>query len=179
MSIVYLDILNVIEEELASKSYETDISNLIDSIYQTGKVFITGAGRSKMVASMFAMRLMHCGYDVRIIGDVTTPSISKLDLFLIVSNSGETSQLVDFAKRAKGFGSKIILITANKGSTIGSLSDYVIEVGSNPRNIQNVLPLGGRFELSTLIFLESVILEIMKDNDLTDEHLAAVHANLE
>lgn len=176
---VYLDILNIIEEELGSKDYNSDISNLIKSIYQTGKVFIAGAGRSKMVANMFAMRLMHCGYGVHIIGDATTPSISKFDLFLIVSNSGETSQLVDFAKRAKGFGAKIILITANKESTIGSLADHVIQIGSTPRNIENVLPLGGRFELSTLIFLESVIIEIMKDNDLIDEDLAAVHANLE
>lgn len=176
---MYLDILNIIEEELGSKDYNSDISNLIKSIYQTGKVFIAGAGRSKMVASMFAMRLMHCGYGVHIIGDATTPSISKFDLFLIVSNSGETSQLVDFAKRAKGFGAKIILVTSNKESTIGSLSDHVIQIGCSPRNIENVLPLGGRFELSTLIFLESVIIEIMKDNDLIDEDLAAVHANLE
>ena len=176
---MYLDILNIIEEELGSKDYIPEITNLINSIAESGKVFIAGAGRSKMVASMFAMRLMHCSYNVHIIGDATTPSISKFDLFLIVSNSGETSQLVDFAKRAKGFGAKIILITANKESTIGSLADHVIQIGSTPRNIENVLPLGGRFELSTLIFLESIIIEIMKDNDFIDEDLQALHANLE
>lgn len=176
---MYLDILNIIEEELGSKDYIPEITNLINSIAESGKVFIAGAGRSKMVASMFAMRLMHCSYNVHIIGDSTTPSISKFDLFLIVSNSGETSQLVDFAKRAKGFGAKIILVTSNKESTIGSLADHVIQIGSTPRNIENVLPLGGRFELSTLIFLESIIIEIMKDNDFIDEDLQALHANLE
>src|SRR5512143_1955726 len=54
------------------------------------RIFMLGSGRSGMVMSMFAMRLMHLGLDVHRIGESTTPAIHKGDLLIIGSGSGET-----------------------------------------------------------------------------------------
>lgn len=175
---MYLEILDVIKEEL-SWTRETSVSDILPVLYTSERIFIAGAGRSKLIASMFAMRLMHCGYKVHMVGDVTTPRINKDDVFLVVSSSGNTSQLIDFAVKAKGAGAKTILLTSNVKSTLKSLCDITVQIGREVKQVNNVLPLGGRFEISALIYLESLIIEIMKDNDLTDELLQKMHANLE
>lgn len=175
---MYLDILNIIEEELVL-TQQAGLPDIVPTLTTTNRIFIAGAGRSKLVASMFAMRLMHCGYAVHIVGDVTTPRIIKDDVFLVVSSSGSTSQLIDFVVKAKTAGSKTILITSREKSILKSLCDITLLIGREPREVNNILPLGGRFELSALIYLESLIIEIMKNNNLSDEILHRLHANLE
>ena len=175
---MYLEVLDVIKEEL-SWTRETSASDILPVLYTSDRIFIAGAGRSKLIASMFAMRLMHCGYNVHIVGDVTTPRILKDDVFLVVSSSGSTSQLIDFVVKAKSAGATTILFTSRLKSTLKSLCDTTIQIGREPREVCNILPLGGRFELSTLIFLECLIIQIMKDKNLIDENLHRLHANLE
>ena len=41
------------------------------------------------------------------------------------------------------------------------------------------MPMGSQFELSTLIFLEGAISEIIHNEDLTEQGMRALHANLE
>ena len=41
------------------------------------------------------------------------------------------------------------------------------------------LPMGTSFELSTLVYLEAIIGEIVFDKDLTEEGMRGIHANLE
>lgn len=175
---MYLEVLDIIKEEL-SWTRETSASDILPVLYTSDRIFITGAGRSKLIASMFAMRLMHCGYNVHMVGDVTTPRITKDDVLLVVSSSGNTSQLIDFAVKAKGVGAKTMLLTSNVKSTLKSLCDITIQIGCELKQVNNILPLGGRFELSALVFLDSLIIEIMKDNNLTNEDLQNLHANLE
>lgn len=175
---MYLEVLDTIKQELAS-TRGIDIPNIIPALYNAERVFVAGAGRSKLVASMFAMRLMHCGCIVHIIGDVTTPSLNSADAFFVVSSSGETTQLISFAKKAKSIGAKVVVVTSNKNSTLGTLSDIAVQIGNPDIKMDNPLPLGSKFELSTLVYLESLIIQIMKNNDLTDEHLQYLHANVE
>ena len=175
---MYLEVLDIIKEELDS-TYKSDLPDILPSLYTAERIFIAGAGRSKLVASMFAMRLMHCGYNVHMVGDVTTPNITKNDVFLIVSSSGKTTQLIDFVTKAKTVLAKTVLITSNSKSTLKSLCDISVQIGQDVKSVNNILPLGGRFELSALVFLESLIIQIMQENDLIDEDLAEVHANLE
>src|SRR5574343_1018839 len=92
---------------------------LVDMLDQAKRVFISGAGRSKLVGNFFAMRLMHGGYDVSVVGEIVTPSIKNGDLLIVISGSGETEQLVAFTKKAKEVGAKICLISAKDDSTIG------------------------------------------------------------
>ena len=149
--------------------------------YNGGRVFIAAAGRSKMVANMFAMRLMHCGLNVQVVGETTTTQISKFDILLLVSGSGETKQLINFAEKARSVRAEVLLVTASPTSTLSNIADDTFQIGPSDRVLSpdKNLPLGSRFELATMIFFETVILNFMEELKLTEDNLRDFHTNLE
>ena len=163
--------------EATDDSYEEKLIYLLD---RAQRIFISGAGRSKLVGNFFAMRLMHGGYDVSVVGEIVTPSIKNGDLLFIISGSGETEQLVAFAKRAKEIGAEIVLVSSKSDSTIGDLADAVFQIG-NAEQYAKVkgMPMGTLFELSTLFFLEATISHIIHEKGIAEEEMRTRHANLE
>lgn len=149
--------------------------------YNGGRVFIAAAGRSKMVANMFAMRLMHCGLNVQVVGETTTTQINKFDILLLVSGSGETKQLINFAEKARSVRAEVLLVTASPTSTLSNIADDTFQIGPSSRvlSADKNLPLGSRFELATMIFFETVILNFMEELKLTEDNLTNCHTNLE
>ena len=158
-------------------SYDQKLTALLDD---ASRIFVSGAGRSGLIGRFFAMRLMHSGYDVSVVGEIVTPSIKKGDLLIIISGSGETEQLVAFTKRAKTVGARIILISAKSDSTIGDMADAVFRIGS-PEQYGKVvgMPMGTVFELSTLSFLEAMISHVIHEKGIAEEEMRSRHANLE
>lgn len=153
---------------------------LVDMLDQAKRIFISGAGRSKLVGNFFAMRLMHGGYDVSVVGEIVTPSIKAGDLLIIISGSGETEQLIAFTKRAKEIGAKIVLISAKSDSTIGDLADITLQIGRDEQYGKvKGMPMGTVFELSTLLFLEATISHVIHDKGIEEEVMRSRHANLE
>ena len=178
----FKDVLGIISKELTIDE-EGYAIQLMRNIESADRIFIAAAGRSKLIASMFAMRLMHLGYTVYIVGDVTTPAIAFGDLLLIVSGSGNTKQLVNFVKQAEE--ADIVLITTSRSSKIkeqnhNHLKYHEYYIGQERISSKgNLLPLGSRFELTTLIFLETVVINIMNARDISEENMKHKHANLE
>lgn len=84
--------------EATDDTYDVKLTRLLD---KAKRIFIAGAGRSKLVGNFFAMRLVHGGYDVSVVGEIVTPSIKSGDLLIVISGSGETEQLIAFTKNAK------------------------------------------------------------------------------
>ncbi len=158
-------------------SYDVKLTAMLDS---AKRIFISGAGRSKLVGNFFAMRLVHGGYDVSVVGEIVTPSIKSGDLLIIISGSGETEQLIAFTKSAKKIGANIVLISSKSESTIGDMADAVFRIGS-PEMYGKVLgmPMGTVFELSTLVFLEAAISHIIHEKGIPEEVMRERHANLE
>jgi 6-phospho-3-hexuloisomerase len=163
--------------EATDDSYDQKLVSLLD---KASRIFVSGAGRSRLVGSFFAMRLMHSGYDVNLVGEIVTPSIRRGDLLIIISGSGETEQLLAFTKKAKEVGAEIILISAKSDSTIGDLADSVFQVGSSEMYGKvKGMPMGTVFELSTLVFLEAMISHVIHEKGIAEEEMRARHANLE
>jgi 6-phospho-3-hexuloisomerase/3-hexulose-6-phosphate synthase/6-phospho-3-hexuloisomerase len=163
--------------EATDDSYDGRLVQMLDN---AKRVFVSGAGRSKLVGSFFAMRLMHSGYDVSLVGEIVTPSIKKGDLLIIISGSGETEQLLAFTKKAKEVGADILLISAKSSSTIGDMADTVFQVGSSESYGKvKGMPMGTVFELSTLVFLEAMISHVIHEKGIAEEEMRARHANLE
>jgi 6-phospho-3-hexuloisomerase len=158
-------------------SYDKQLTTMVD---KASRIFIAGAGRSALVARFFAMRLMHGGYDVFVVGEIVTPSLKKGDLLIVISGSGETETMIAFAKRAKELGAEIVLISSRTSSTLADMSNSVIPIG-NPDMYGKVvgMPMGTVFELSTLIFLEATISHIIHEKGIAEEEMRARHANLE
>lgn len=175
-----LEVINKIEEE--------SVSEMIDTIVNSEGIFIVGTGRSELVGKMFAMRLMHLGFTVFVVGDVTTPAIKKSDCLIAISGSGETKTVTLAAETAKEVNAKVVGITGNPESRLRESLDIVINIESKTKRpwkhyTSNVLkghyddlaPMGTLFEDSTHLFLDGLIAEFMarlgkKETDLKRRH---------
>ena len=163
--------------EATDDGYDAQLTQLLDG---AKRIYIAGAGRSKLVGNFFAMRLVNGGYDVSVVGEIVTPSIKDGDLLIIISGSGETEQLIAFTKSAKKVGAKIVLISAKGESTIGDMADGVFQIGKNELYGKVLgMPMGTVFELSTLVFLEATISHIIHEKGIPEEIMRERHANLE
>ncbi len=173
----------LILDRLTTILSETDNSNsakLLDLVQGAGRIFIGGAGRSLLVSRFFAMRLVHAGYNVSMIGEVVTPAIKAGDLLLLVSGSGGTETLLPFVKKAKSVGAKLTVVSMKKSSPMADAADLTIQIGNdNSFPLTKGMPMGAQFELSTLLFLEAVIADLIFAKDLTEDGMRAIHANLE
>ncbi|WAR45277.1 6-phospho-3-hexuloisomerase [Methylomonas rapida] len=163
--------------EATPDSYDKALTELLD---QAKRIFVSGAGRSGLIGRFFAMRLMHSGYDVSVVGEIVTPSIKAGDLLIIISGSGETEQLIAFTKKAKEIGAKICLISAKDDSTIGDMADVTLQIGrAEQYGKVKGMPMGTVFELSTLFFLEATISHVIHEKGIPEEEMRSRHANLE
>ncbi len=159
------------------ESYDAKLIALVDS---ARRIFVAGAGRSGLISKFFAMRLMHAGLEVFVVGEIVTPSIGDGDLFLVFSGSGETETMLAFTKAAKKQGAKIALVSTKASSTIGDLADVTFQIGT-PELYGKVvgMPMGTVFELSTLLFLEAAISHVIHEKGIPEEEMRTRHANLE
>ncbi len=169
------------------------INEMLDMLISAKNVFIIGLGRSGLVARAFAMRLMHLGISVYVVGETITPAINSKDCLLAISGSGETSFIISTAKISRKRNAKIIAVTSYEDSTLGKLSDLIIHVKGRTKidsekdyirrqingKHQPLAPLGTLYEVSTLIFLEGVIAELMNKMGKTEEDLKKRHTVLE
>lgn len=114
-----VDNINTVSAELDEKN----ITGLLDILTSSKNVFLLGQGRSGLVARAFAMRLMHLGIGVYVVGETITPSINGDDCLLAISGSGETSYILSTAKIAKKRGATIVAVTSYDDSSLGKMSD--------------------------------------------------------
>lgn len=169
-------------EEVNSLIQMEQIEKFVEKIDSAKRIFLTGAGRSGLIIKTFANRLMHLGYNVCVLGDVTTPHTAPGDLLIISSGSGETNGLISQAKIAKDSQLNISLITTNVDSSLGKLSDVVLEIpvaSKLSKKTSSIQPMGSLYEQSTLMLFDSIVLYIMKKKNETNETMYARHANLE
>jgi 6-phospho 3-hexuloisomerase len=163
--------------DATDQGYDEKLTAMLD---KASRIFVAGAGRSALVARFFAMRLMHGGYDVYVVGEIVTPSVRSGDLLIVISGSGETETMIAYTKRAKELGAEIALLSAKSSSTIADMAHNVFPIGSQEQYVKIVgMPMGTTFELSTLIFLEAVISHIIHEKGIPEEEMRTRHANLE
>jgi 6-phospho-3-hexuloisomerase len=152
------------------------------------RVFVAGAGRSGLVMRAFAIRLMHLGICVHVLGDATTPSLSSEDLLVVGSGSGETASLRESARKSRQLGASLVLLTIAAESSIARLSDLVIILDAPSPKIEKALssaghasvqPPGSLFEQGMFLLLDVVIMHLAAARGVTAEQMFARHANLE
>lgn len=178
---------------ISAETNEENINEMMDILTSSKNVFLLGQGRSGLVARAFAMRLMHLGIGVYVVGETITPAIHEDDCLLAISGSGETSYIISTAKIAQKRGSKIVAATSYEDSTLGKMSDLIIhikgrtKVDSERNYIKRQMngkhlslsPLGTLFEVSTLIFLDALIAQLMDKMGKTEDDLKKRHTVLE
>ncbi len=180
-------------QDSSKKLKNKQVNGFIDALLSAKRVFAIGAGRSGLVTKAFAMRLMHLGIDVHVVGETITPAIRDDDLLVVVSGSGETSYAVSAAKIAKGIGTKIAVVTSYPRSTLAKLADHVVTLPGRTKiasiksyldrqivgEYESLTPLGTLFEVTALVFLDSVIAGLMVKLGRNEEELWKRHATIE
>ena len=180
----YPAVLKEIEETLGEID-ETIISNFALQILDAPRIFIAGVGRTGLVMRCFAMRLMHLGIEVQILRDITTTAVSKNDLLLIGSGSGETDSLLSLAKKANNIGVHILLVSIDPDSSIGNLAQECLKIPApspkltHKQEMTSIQPMGSLFEQSLLLTLDCLAVLLMHKKGMDSESLFMYHANLE
>ncbi|WP_094243868.1 6-phospho-3-hexuloisomerase [Tetragenococcus halophilus] len=163
-----------------------ELEKFVSLVLQANKIFLAGTGRSGLAIQAFSNRLMHLGFDVSMIGSITTTSAHKGDLLIIGSGSGETQSLVLMGQKAKENGVKVALNTINPDSTLGKLADtkFVLP-GASPK-VENkklvgdsMQPMGSSYEQLSLLIYDAVIISLMETTGETASTMFQRHANLE
>lgn len=169
------------------------IDTLIEASKTGRKIFVVGAGRSGLVAKAFAMRLLHLGFNVYVIGETILPKSSPGDILVAISGSGQTKLVVSAAEVAKSVGVRVVAITTYPDSPLGKLADIVVRVPGRTKSAREddyvsrqilgmhepLAPLGTLFEDTLLVFLDGVIAELMEKLGVSEEDLRNRHANIE
>ncbi|MBQ0976120.1 SIS domain-containing protein [Streptomyces sp. RK31] len=157
-------------------------ADLTTALRNSRRIFVAGAGRSKLSAEGFAMRLMHLGLCAHVVGDVTTPSIGPDDLLVVCSGSGETPTTVMTAKTAADAGARIAVVTANADSRLARRADLLIhlaEYGQDHELGRSVQFVGTLFEQGALLFFDSLVLAYERLHEVDPREMLALHTNLE
>ncbi|HDH43823.1 MAG TPA: 3-hexulose-6-phosphate synthase [Thermococcus sp.] len=189
---VIQDITDHIKTVATSLKLE-QVRGMVDAMIGANKIFIYGAGRSGLVGKAFAMRLMHLDFNVYVVGETITPAFEEGDLLIAISGSGETRTIVDAAEIAKNQGGKVVGITSYKNSTLGRLSDVVVEIpGRTKADIPTdyiarqmlteykwMAPMGTLFEDSTMLLLDGIIALLMATFQKSEKDMKRKHATLE
>ncbi len=169
-----------------------DVNNMVEVLKKARRVFIYGTGRSGLVGKAFAMRLMHLGLEVYVIGETITPAIRRDDVLICISGSGETKSVILVCSSAKKVQAKIIAITSHKDSSLAKEADVVVVVKGRTKSekkdyIQDQIlgrhepltPLGTLFEDTCLVFLDGIIVELMHVLGKKEKDLRTAHFDIE
>lgn len=175
-----------------SREISTVLSNIAEeeallvsaALRKANRIFIYGEGRSGLMGKAFAMRLMHGGYHVYVVGETITPSIAEGDLLIAISGSGSTGIIYDFAKKAKKMGVTVILVSTRRDSKIAKISDYVLVIPAatkyrHPGEPATIQPLGNQFDQSLHLVLDGIIIHSLQEKQDMNEEMRNRHTNLE
>lgn len=179
--------------KISSEQVSRAVSLLVEVYRNRNKVLVMGAGRSGLVGRAFAMRLLHLGYLVNVLGDTIVPPIGKNDLVIAISGSGRTKLIVTAAEAAKTVGARILSITSFPDSPLAQLSDVVVVVPGRTKIAKEedyfmrqilgihepLAPLGTLFEDTAMVFLDGLTVELMARLGISEEELQRRHANIE
>ncbi|WP_339160249.1 6-phospho-3-hexuloisomerase [Paenibacillus sp. FSL W8-0186] len=177
-------------DQAANEIAAEQLDQLAATILSAGRIFVAGAGRSGLMMRAFAMRLMHLGLEVYVVGETVTRSLGKDDLLLIGSGSGETRSLVPMAEKARSLEAAVGVLTLSPDSTLGRLADFMVKLPGAPKDQADkaetngpatvtVQPMGSLFEQLLLLACDAVILALMDKQELSGHKMYGNHANLE
>jgi 6-phospho-3-hexuloisomerase len=157
---------------------------LIDAIVAARRIVLFGCGREGLQMRGFAMRLFHLGRDATVWGDMSTPAVGSNDLLIVSAGPGDLATARALVSRAREFGARTALITAQPNAPLAKQVDVVIIIPAQTMaddTVANasILPMGSLFEAAQMLFFEMVVLKLRPLLHETADTMRARHTNLE
>lgn len=144
-----------------------------------GRVIICGMGKSgligKKIASSFASTgtpsfYMHPGEAFH--GDLGM--VTPVDVFIAISNSGETEEVVKLLPFLKDNGNRIIAITGNSNSTLATNANFHLNIAVPAEACPfQLAPTAST--TATLVMGDALTVALMKAKNFQSEHFARFH----
>ena len=144
-----------------------------------GHVILSGMGKAGIIGMKISATLASIGIPSfflhpaeAIHGDLGR--FSSKDLALLLSNSGETDEVIRIVSPIKKIGCKIISLTANPNSTLGRNSDICLTLGA----VQEAGPLGLAPTTSTSMMLaygDALAMCALRHKNISVEQFAFYH----
>ena len=157
------------------KIENSKVSEATSIIKRAKQIFVYGSGRSGLVGKFFAMRLVQLGLVAYFVGETITPVVNPEDAVVLISNTGRTKSTLLVESIAKKIGAKIIAITSNIKSPLAKHADLVFII-ENLNGRKDLAPLGTLFEISAVVFFDSLISELMDVLNQGEEDMRRRHA---
>ena len=163
-----------------STQLDKNFNSLCDDIrFNEGKFIIMGVGKSGHIAQKISATLSSTGTGSIFIhpteaahGDMGL--IEKNDIVLLISNSGETDEIINILPSLKRLSFKIASLTSNKKSTISKASDLPIIIKSH----KEACPLDLAPTSSTtcaLAFGDALAIALLESKGFTKNDFASSH----
>jgi arabinose-5-phosphate isomerase len=167
-------------DRAAGNLSETDVNRAVELLKSSsGKVIVTGVGKSGVIAEKIAQTMTSSGT----LGVFVDPSdaihgglamFAQHDVVIALSNSGETDELIVILPYIKSRTAALIAITGNVDSTLARNADAVL----NSRVEKEACPLNLAPTASTTVALaigDALAMALMGANGLTEKDFAANH----
>jgi len=142
-------------------------------------IIFTGIGKSAIIANKIAMTMLSTGTKAIFLpaidalhGDIAM--ISEDDIFVVLSKSGETEELINLIPYVQKRNSKVIAIVSNENSRLAKISDYYISLPVE----QELCPYNLAPTTSTcvqLIFGDVLTIALMQKKKFSIEQYALNH----
>ena len=120
-------------EMMISRVDDTFVKVADKILHLSGRVIVTGMGKPGHIGKKIAASLASTGTPAFFVhpaeashGDLGM--LTKNDLVLALSNSGESKELFDIINYCKRFGIPLVAVTSAPESTLGKAADYVLKI---------------------------------------------------
>jgi arabinose-5-phosphate isomerase len=144
-----------------------------------GRVVVTGMGKSGHIGGKIAATLASTGTPAFFVhpgeashGDLGM--ITKADLVVAISNSGETAEIITILPLLKRLGVPLITMTGSRGSTLGEAATVVLDVGVAEEACPlNLAPTAST--TATLAMGDALAVALLESRGFTREDFALAH----
>jgi len=190
------NLLHLEKQEDSVFNFTKLITNFLD-INNKSLIYFKGAGINEIISRVIAIRYGHLhkeGYkDLNVVYEGHWKSRKQDDLVVLISGSGQTSQIIKYARQAGNIGMKLFAVTSFKDSNLARTNKWY-------RNYQGDLIIQGRsamvsyynvsindvskwffpqFELNTYVTLDALLALIAKNNNISEEDMKKTHRDRE
>lgn len=166
--------------QMLSDNLGEESKELVEWLYSLkGKAVICGMGKSGHIARKIAATMSSTGTPAIYVhpaeslhGDLGM--ITKDDLAILISKSGENAELNLMSPALKKIGVKIVAVTCNTDSSLAKLANLVVDLG----DVDEICPLSlapTTTATLSLVYLDAIAMEVMRLKNFQPEDYALFH----
>lgn len=176
------EVLRIESEAIAEliKRIDSNFEKAIELLFNCkGKVVITGMGKPGIIGEKISATLASTGTSSLFLhpadaihGDLGR--VSKEDVVIAISNSGETEEIIRLLPTIRKIGAKLISFTGNLNSALAKNSDVTIDIGVK----EEAGPLGLAPTASTTAMLamgDALAITLLEKKGFREEDFAFYH----